>query len=110
MRILSYFDAVRQLTLPEQAECALIAAEMSLPVWKQWSRQQDLPDFSDELIHAFNNWMQQEISSQEFEVIEKQFLRSLSTDLSQVRDPTGDYAGWSLHTVPMIALGQCKEV
>lgn len=99
-----------KLTLSEQAICALIAGEMSLPIWREWSRKQGVPDFSDELINGFMKWLAGDTSSEGLNESARRFRHSLPNDLRELDKPAGAYAGYALSSVPMIALNQCEDV
>jgi hypothetical protein len=104
------FEAVLDLPLAKQAVCVRLAAEVSLPVWRECCRQHRVEDYSGELLEKFDQWLRGAASDQELDQVAKRLGETLPQDLRSEEEPAGGYAGWALLGIAMIALDQCGEV
>src|SRR5882724_8247642 len=103
-------EVALKLPLEQQAACILIAAEMSLPIWKQHCQEKQIVDVSDPFIQCFGRWLRKKASSQELDQIAGQLQATLPKRLSTEDKPYGGMAAWAVGDVAAIALDQCEDV
>jgi len=104
------FEAVLGLPLPKQAVCVRLAAEVGVPVWREWCLQRGVQDHSGELLDTFDRWLSRAASDEQLDHVANRFYETLPQDVREEEEPAGGYAGWALHGVAYIALDQCGEV
>jgi hypothetical protein len=103
-------DAVCALPRPQQAICVRLAAAAVLPIWQKWCKERRVKDLSTELLNCFDQWLTGETSDKELNHMAKRFHKALPKDIQVEPEPSAGYAGWALRDIPLIALGQCKDV
>jgi hypothetical protein len=104
------FEGVLGLPLPKQAVCVRLAAELTVPVWREWCGQRGVQDHSGELLDTFGRWQQGAAPDEQLDEIARRHYQSLPQDLRKEEEPAGGYAGWALLGVASVALDQCGEV
>jgi hypothetical protein len=104
------FEAVLGLPLDQQAQCARLAAEASVHVWRQHCQQRGIEDLSPALLECFDRWRTGMATGEELNQVAQRFGSLLPADLRLEEAPAGGYAGYALADIAMIALGQCAEV
>src|SRR5260370_381248 len=83
------FESVLTLPLPKQAACVRLAAEASLPVWREWCRQRGVNDLSVELLECFDRWLVGTANDEVLSETANRLGESLPQDLRKEREPAG---------------------
>lgn len=99
-----------ELPLREQSLCIWLAAEPVVSLWAEWCESNNVSDPSVEYIACYHRWRIGTISDAEFDAAAQGLRSALPEDLWRERNPIGGMAGWTLHDVSMIGLGQCDDV
>jgi hypothetical protein len=102
--------AVCRLQRANQAVCVRLAAESNLPLWRAWCHHRGIEDLSGPLLDCFDRWLDGAATRKELNDIAKQFHRALSADIAAEDEPAAGYAGWALRDIPVVALGQGKDM
>src|SRR5580693_8004567 len=97
-------ESVQSLPLTRQAQCVRLAAERSLPVWREWCRHRSMEDVSSALLECFDRWVAGTASEEDLQKLADGHAALLPQDLRKERQPAGGYAGYALADMTMIAL------
>jgi hypothetical protein len=75
---------ILELPLRQQACCVLLAAELSLPVYKALEKQNSNESIADRFIACFHRWLAGEASDEQLELSSEPIRAALPDDLTKL--------------------------
>ncbi|HXG08666.1 MAG TPA: hypothetical protein VNK04_02660 [Gemmataceae bacterium] len=104
------FETIFLLPRHIQAACVNVAARMCLPIWEEFEMANFSSKTGTELLDAYEQWSEDKLTDSELLRYAERLYALLPKDLEKEDDPTPGFAGWAIHGVAQVAVGDCRDV